>query len=98
VRRRAGEDAPPPGLLIFDGREFDTAAEWTEAYELWVDSRDQFEADHPGTVLPEKRVLSNCPFDPDSIGLPHAGAWSRVRVSGGDVTRCAAHGLTAEEH
>jgi hypothetical protein len=97
MRRRVG-DAPPEELLVFDGRGL-SAAEWTEAYELWVDARDQWEADHVGTVLPEKQTLSNCPFDSMSmLGLPHSGAWSRVRENGEDVTKCGAHNLTVEEH
>jgi hypothetical protein len=90
--------SPPPELLTFDGRGL-SAAEWAAAYERWVDDRDQWEADHPGTVLPEKQELSSCPFDGMSmIGLPHAGAWSRVRVNGEDETRCGQHGLTPDEH
>jgi hypothetical protein len=97
--RVAGSDVPPDHLITFDGREFATAAEWTEAYELWYDARDQWEADHPGVVLPEKRVLSSCPFDGmDMIGVPHSGAWSRVQVNGEDVTRCGAHNLAPDEH
>ena len=97
ARQRADRDAvPPPGLLVFDGREFPTAAEWTEGYELWFDSRDQWEADHPGVVLPEKRVLSSCPFDADMIGLPHGGLWSRLPHS--DRSVCAAHDLEPGEH
>lgn len=97
-QRTPGDGVPPPGLLTFDGRELSTAAEWTESFELWLDARDQWEADHPGMVLPE-RVLSSCPFDGMSmLGLPHSGAWSRVRVNGEDVTRCAAHDLAVKEH
>jgi hypothetical protein len=99
MRRRADEGAPPKELLVFDGRGL-SAAEWTEAYELWVDARDQFEADHPGTVLPEKRELSSCPFDGMSmLGLPHAGGWARRKgPDGEDETRCGQHDLTVEEH
>ncbi len=98
MRRRAGEDAPPEELLTFDGQGL-SAAEWEEAYSAWYDARDDWEVAHPGTVLPEKRVLSNCPFDSMSmIGLPHSGGWSRVRENGEDVTRCGAHNLTVEEH
>jgi hypothetical protein len=99
VKRRADSaDAVPPGLLVFDGRGL-AAAEWVAAYDEWFDRRDQFEADHPGVVLPEKQTLSSCPFDTDMmIGLPHAGAWSRVRVNGQDETRCGKHDLTPEEH
>jgi hypothetical protein len=100
VRRRAGEDVPPPGLLVFDGREFGTAAEWTEAYDAWYDAREDWEAAHLGVVLPEKRVLSSCPFDGMSmIGLPHAGGWSRRKgPDGEDETRCGAHDLTPDQH
>jgi hypothetical protein len=67
VKRRAeGSDAVPPGLLVFDGREFTTAAEWEAAYDEWFDARDQWEAEHPGVVLP-KRILSNCPWDESAI-------------------------------
>jgi hypothetical protein len=99
VKRRADSaDRPPPDLLVFDGRGL-SAAEWTEAYDRWYDERDQWETDH-GTVLPEKRTLSNCPFDSESmIGLPHAGAWSRVKgADGEDETRCGKHNLTPDEH
>ena len=67
MKPRASAGAVPLGLLVFDGREFATAADWTEAYEAWVDARDQWESEHPGLLLPEKRLLSGCPFDPDSI-------------------------------
>jgi hypothetical protein len=98
VRRRTGE-AVPPELLIFDGRELTTAVEWTEAFERWADRRDQWEVDH-GVVLPEKQVLSSCPFDGMSmIGLPHAGGWSRCkRPDGEDETRCGEHNLTPDQH
>jgi hypothetical protein len=97
-RRQDSADGPPPGLLAFDGRELTTAADWVEAYDRWYDERDQWETDH-GTVLPEKRVLSSCPFDADMIGLPHAGAWSRVRgADDEDETRCGKHNLTPDEH
>jgi hypothetical protein len=67
MRRREESDAVPPGLLVFDGREFTTAADWVAAYDEWFDARDQWEAEHPGVVLPEERLLSGCPFDPDLI-------------------------------
>ena len=51
MKPRASAGAVPLGLLVFDGREFATAADWTEAYEAWVDARDQWESEHPGLLL-----------------------------------------------
>jgi hypothetical protein len=66
VKRRDGVGAVPADLITFDGRGL-SAAEWVEAYEAWCDARDQWESEHPGVVLPDKRTLSRCPFDPEML-------------------------------
>ena len=90
--RDGGEDVPPPGLVVFDGREFCTAAAWEDAFDAWCDARECWETAHPGADLP-RRVLSDCPFDD---ALPHAGVWARSK--GEDVMRCAEHDLPPERH
>jgi hypothetical protein len=93
MRARSGLPAViPDHLVVFDG-QFSTAAEWERAFDRWSDQREDWEAQHPGVVLPLPRVLSDCPFDSE---LPHPGVWSRP--AGGEGLRCAEHGLPQDEH
>lgn len=65
MRRWPGEGSPPPELVVFDGREFSTAAAWEAAFDEWSDARTAWEKLH-GVEL-ERRVLSRCPFDKSRI-------------------------------
>jgi hypothetical protein len=67
MRRRISDtERVPDELLVFDGREHTTAAEWEAAYGAWFDARRVWQENHPGQEL-TCTVLSDCPFDPDSI-------------------------------
>lgn len=66
MRRRVDNSAPSVNLVLFDGREFTTAAEWEAAFYAWHSARDEWLARHPGVELPQQ-VLSDCPFDLSAI-------------------------------
>lgn len=66
MRRRVDDSAPSVDVLVFDGREFRTAAEWEAAFDAWYSARAAWEARHPDVELPST-VLSDCPWDPGAI-------------------------------
>ncbi len=95
MRHRVDRAVPPPGLLVFDGRELTTYDGWWSAHDAWCDAREAWEAAHPGCALPESVMLSECPFEQL---LPHAGQWSRPVPDDGLGVRCGEHDLRPDEH
>lgn len=67
MRRRPNDSAPSEELLLFDGREFVTGAEWEAAFDAWHEARARWLARHPGVVDLPQRVLSDCPWDGELI-------------------------------
>lgn len=69
MRRRLDGSAPPAELLVFNGRQFATAAEWESAFAEWRRARERWLSLRglPQEALPPQRIDGECPFDPSSI-------------------------------
>jgi hypothetical protein len=88
---------PPAELLEFDGRGYRTAVAWESAFDAWGEARERWCREHGVDEMQlEERVVGYCPFDWESVGTPHGGAWRRDDVAGGLV--CLEHGLLPGEH
>lgn len=97
MRLRRDGLVPPEALRVFDGRGFSSAREWESAFDRWHDARQAWCVRHGVDEMElGERVVGYCPFDWESVGTPHGGAWSRVDVAGGLV--CLEHGLLPGEH
>lgn len=69
MRRRLDGSAPPGELLVFNGRQFVTAADWEAAFAEWHRARERWLSLRglPQDGLPPQRIDGECPFDPSSV-------------------------------
>jgi hypothetical protein len=67
--RRRYDDVPPEELLVFDGRGYETAADYEAAADAFFEARERWRLERglPDHAMPDWKSIGDCPWDPSWI-------------------------------